>query len=62
MITLTGEHEKNLREWIANGDYCFLCDCHPSHGHDVDCPLYEVDIETETEIAIDNGILNFEAE
>lgn len=23
---------------IADNDYCYLCDNHPSHGHAKDCP------------------------
>jgi len=53
---------KNLKEWIENEDYCYLCNNHPSSGHSDDCPFYEVDIVQETEIAIDNDILDFDDE
>ena len=38
---------QRLREALRRGcdetDYCYVCDCHPSHGHAKDCALCEHD-------------------
>ena len=45
-LKLTQKQYDNLKSWMADGDYCFICDNHPSHGHSEDCPFYETDAET----------------
>ncbi len=38
-LLLTGQYLDRLKNSIEENDYCFLCDCHPSHEHAKDCPL-----------------------
>lgn len=38
-MNLQDKHLENLKKWVDDGDYCFLCDNHPSSGHSEDCPL-----------------------
>lgn len=33
------ELEAALRRGCDEADYCYVCDCHPSHGHAKDCAL-----------------------
>jgi hypothetical protein len=33
------ELEAALRRGCDETDYCYVCDCHPSHGHAKDCAL-----------------------
>lgn len=40
-MILQDKYVKALKKWVEDGDYCFLCDNHPSSSHDSDCPLYE---------------------
>lgn len=39
VLVLKGKWLTNLKQQIVDMDYCFLCDCHPSHEHDRECPL-----------------------
>lgn len=36
LYRLTRGHERCNTET----DYCYVCNCHPSHGHASDCPLH----------------------
>ena len=49
-LTLTDHQYKRLLHWIEDSDYCFICDCHNSSGHDSDCPLFEVEADAKEEI------------
>jgi len=38
-LVLEGQWLANLEQQIEDSDYCYLCDNHPSHGHDKNCPI-----------------------
>lgn len=45
-LVLTGKWLASLRKQVEDMDFCVLCDNHPSHGHDPECPLDSGEKET----------------
>ena len=59
-LKLTEKQYRNLLSHIEEVNFCYFCDNHPSSGHSLDCPLWEPDIQEETIIAVENGLLDFD--
>lgn len=36
---LSEAHWDNLKRWVKEADFCYLCEAHPSRGHGENCPL-----------------------
>lgn len=43
VITVPETMWLRLLAHIADNDYCYFCDNHPSHGHSKDCPVLSVE-------------------
>lgn len=41
-LVIGGKWLAALKKQIIDHDFCFVCDNHPSHGHDPDCPLKDL--------------------
>lgn len=39
-IEIPAKMWEEFKERVELDNYCFLCDCHPSSGHDKSCPLF----------------------